>query len=136
MMDLLSVGLRARLSRLWRKATAWFGVRPWRLAGTVEEADEVPTRIPVHRAFLVGIHPHYKWLVFDCPCTAGHRIMLNLDPSRRPYWTLRLSRRQRITISPSIDYRHRDRSCHYFIRDGRLVWASRPRHGLRYLRRT
>src|SRR5438552_19193784 len=26
--------------------------------------------------------------LFDCPCRTGHRIMLNADPSRPPYWTL------------------------------------------------
>ena len=46
-------------------------------AGTVAEGDEVPDLIPVRRAFLVGAPSNWKWLVFDCPCGAGHRIVLN-----------------------------------------------------------
>ena len=112
-----------RLRRLWRTATDWLVPRPWTLAGIVAEADEVPDRIPVRRAFLVGVSPKWKWLVFDCPCGAGHRIILNLDRGRGPYWTLRLSGRRRITIHPSIDYRGQNGPCHYFIRNGRVVWA-------------
>ena len=117
------VGIGERLRRLWRAATGCLVLRPWLLGGIVAEGDEVPDRLPVRRAFLVGTSPKWKWLVFDCPCRAGHRIILNLDRSRPPYWTLQLSRRRRITIYPSIDYRDRNRSCHYFIRNGRVVWA-------------
>src|SRR5437899_8006736 len=39
--------------------------------------------------------------LFDCPCRTGHRIMLNADPSRPPYWTL--NQVVRLTISPSVD---------------------------------
>ena len=115
------------LARVWRVATGLLVFRPWLLAGTVSEGDEVPGRIPIRRAFLVGVPSAWKWLVFDCPCRSGHRIMLNLDPGRRPNWTVRLTRKRRITVSPSIDYRGRDRSCHYFIRNGRVVWARRIR---------
>lgn len=122
-----SSGLADRLRHLWRRARGRLVPRPWRLSGIVAECDDVPDRIPIRRAFLVGARSNWKWLVFDCPCRTGHRVMLNLDPGRRPTWTVRLTRRGRITVSPSIDYRGQDRSCHYFIRDGRLVWASRTR---------
>lgn len=124
------------LQRLWRGVSAPVVVRPWRLAGIVSEGDEVPDRIPARRAFLVGASAGWKWLVFDCPCHAGHRIMLNLDPGRRPFWNLRVSSKRRITVSPSIDYRGRGLSCHYFIRDGRVVWARRSRRLMSFLRRT
>lgn len=116
-----------RLQRLWGRAAARVVVRPWRLAGTVSEGDEVPEHIPARRAFLVGTPAGWKWLVFDCPCRTGHRIMLNLDSARRPRWTVRVSRWRRITVSPSIDYRGGERSCHYWITAGRVVWdRSRP----------
>ena len=124
-----------RLRRLWHAATRRMVLRPWILAGTVAEGDEVPDLIPVRRAFLVGAPSNWKWLVFDCPCGAGHRIVLNLDRGRAPYWTLRLSRRRRITIHPSIDYRGRNGSCHYFIRNGRVVWARGFRHQITFSRR-
>lgn len=88
----------------------------------MEQADDVPTVIPPRRAFLVGNWRRRKWLVFDCPCASGHRIMLNLDRRRRPFWRLRASRRRWITVSPSVAYRGTGRSCHYVLRNGRVLW--------------
>lgn len=123
----LSRRLAERLRRLWGRAATRVVFRPWLLDGMVSAGDEVPDRIPERRALVVGTHSSWKWLIFDCPCRTGHRIMLNLDPGRWPYWKLRVSSRRRITVSPSIDYRGRDRSCHYLITAGRVVWdRSRP----------
>lgn len=127
-MNRLSRWLGERLRGLWGRATTRLVLRPWLLAGTVSDGDEVPDRIPARRAILVGASSRWKWLVFDCPCRTGHRIMLNLDPDRRPYWNLRVSPTRRITVSPSIDYRGRDRSCHYLITAGKVVWDHRFRH--------
>ena len=96
--------------------------RRWYIEGSVEQADDGPGVIPPRRAFLVGNRRHRKWLVFDCPCDSGHRIMLNLDRRRRPFWILRASRRRRITVSPSVAYRGRDRCCHYALSNGRVLW--------------
>ena len=119
--------LAERLRRLWGRAATFLVFRPWLLAGTVSEGDEVPDHLPARRAVVVGARSGWKWLVFDCPCRTGHRIMLNLDPDRRPYWNLRVSSTRRLTVSPSIDYRGNGLSCHYFIRDGRVVWFRRTR---------
>ena len=135
-MTLLSRRLAKRLRRLWGGAATRLVFHPWLLGGIVSEGDEVPDRIPARRAFLVGVPSGWKWLVFDCPCRAGHRIMLNLDPDRRPYWILRVSSTRRLTVSPSIDYRGNGLSCHYFIRDGRVVWFRRTRRLMSFSRRT
>ena len=65
-----------------------------------------------------------KWLVFDCPCASGHRVLLNLDRSRRPFWTVRTAKRGAFTLRPSVDYRDPRRSCHYFVSDGRVEWVA------------
>ena len=94
----------------------------WAIEMTVSDIDDVPTRIPMRRAYLVAASKLEKWLVFDCPCNSGHQIMLNLDPSRLPYWRLLTSRGQRITVSPSVDYGGADRRCHFLIQQGRIIW--------------
>lgn len=100
---------------------SWLPFRRWHVVGTVESADEIPERLPRKGVALVGDSAMTKWIVFDCPCRRGHRVMLNADPSRRPRWTLNYSKP--VTISPSIDYRGADRRCHFHIRTGRVVWA-------------
>lgn len=99
--------------------------RRWRVTCTAGNVDEVPCTIPKRRACLVGSGQLQKWLIFDCPCNTGHRIMLNLDASRTPYWRLYTTRAQRITVSPSIDYRDGLRHCHYVLRAGRVIWSFR-----------
>jgi hypothetical protein len=99
----------------------WLPFQPWRIVGGTESADEMPEKLPRRGIALVTASGLTKWIVFDCPCRTGHRIMLNADSNRSPYWTLKSLRR--LTIFPSIDFRSTRRRCHYSIRDGRVVWA-------------
>ncbi|MER6401399.1 DUF6527 family protein [Kitasatospora sp. NPDC001603] len=62
-----------------------------------------------------------KWLAFDCPCKEGHRVLLNLNPSILPNWTVKAS--EPLTVSPSIDELRGDKRCHYFIRYGHIDWT-------------
>ena len=89
----------------------------------VESAADVPEYLPYRGAVLVVFGRHKPgWLVFDCPCARGHRIMLNLDPERYPWWqTLALDP---LTIQPSVDDHSNSSRCHYFIHGGRVVWTN------------
>lgn len=108
----------ANLARsLWRK---WIPGRPWRIVATVDAADEIPLRLPPRGAVLVGSLHHPKWLAFDCPCKRGHRIMVTLDPSHYPHWTI--LDEKKLTVSPSIDYQAPEHHCHYWISRGRVFW--------------
>ena len=49
--------------------------------------------------------------------------MLNLDGARKPFWRLDTSIRRKITLSPSVDYRDKDRRCHYFVKKGKIQWS-------------
>jgi hypothetical protein len=100
----------------------WLPFQPWRTIGMVESAADVPARLPRKAAVLVGTGGQIKWVAFDCACGTGHRIMLNTDASRRPFWSLQNAGRA-MSISPSVDYRGQDRRCHYFIRAGQTKWA-------------
>ena len=94
--------------------------RSWRIVLQVNDADEVPDRLPSRGIAIVGVDKFPKWLVFDCPCRRGHRIMLNLDSRRRPTW--RVVKRRPLTTTPSIDDLSLDR-CHFFIRNGKIQWV-------------
>lgn len=99
----------------------WLPIFPWRIVASVDAADEVPKALPRNGAVLVGSSERPKWIAFDCPCRSGHRIVLSLDRSHRPHWTL--SGDRALTVSPSIDYQTKQRHCHYFVRNGRIEWA-------------
>ena len=125
-----SIAPRGPLRRLiaaWRtRCHALFdslSFRLWRLEATVSDMDEVPLSIRPRRAYLVATRSRRKWLVFDCACGGGHRILLNLDDSRRPLWTLRLSKTNALTLRPSVNYQDAHRTCHYILSNGRIEWV-------------
>lgn len=99
----------------------WLPFRRWHVEGQYEDLDDLPEDLPRRGAALVMAPGRLKWIVFDCPCGTGHRIMLNGDHARRPFWRITSSRP--LSISPSVDFRGSDRRCHYFIRNGRTMWA-------------
>jgi hypothetical protein len=95
----------------------------WRVVAAVASADLIPERLPRKGAVLVGPRSTPKWVAFDCPCRTGHRIMLNTDRSREPYWSATV--KGKLTISPSVDYKQRGQRCHYIVRNGRIEWVHR-----------
>ncbi len=103
--------------------TSWLPFQRWRVVGMVSSADEVPETLPRNGAVVVCDGGPPKWIVFDCPCRTGHRIMLNTDSHRRPVWRVDRESRDRLTLSPSVDARSANRRCHYIVRDGRIFWV-------------
>lgn len=101
----------------------WLPLWSWRLVATVEAADDIPKRLPRNGVVLVGDSKYPKWIAFDCPCRLGHRIMINADMQRRPFWRLARGKSGRVTLSPSVDYFDRAKRCHYIMRDGKILWA-------------
>jgi hypothetical protein len=101
--------------------TQWIPFRPWRLAGLVAAADEVPDRLPPKAVVIVGTVDYAKWLAFDCPCGHSHRILIPLDKAKKPHW--RVEGRARVSVFPSIDAMRNGVRCHYIIRDGRTKWV-------------
>lgn len=99
----------------------WLPIFGWRIVGVVESADDIPHRLPRNGAVLVGPRTCPKWIAFDCPCRSSHRIMLNTDKARSPYWSITIQ--GDLTISPSVDYHNPKRRCHYFVRNGRIWWV-------------
>ena len=99
----------------------WWPFFRWRIVAVVDAADEVPNRLPRNGAVLVGTRLRPKWIVFDCPCRSGHRIMLNTDKLRLPQWSTTV--KGPLTILPSVDYHESSQRCHYFIRKGRVKWV-------------
>lgn len=99
----------------------WLPIYGWRVVANVDAADEIPDRLPRRGAVVVGLRARPKWIAFDCPCGTGHRIMLPTDQAYSPHW--KVSRREKLTIAPSIDSKSNGLRCHYFIQDGRVKWT-------------
>lgn len=113
---------RFSLKRWWHRRRPG----PWRVTATVREADDIPDVIPRHEATLVRSNQTLKWLVLDCPCGRGHRIMLNLDPRRWPTWNI--VSESPLTVWPSVDVDCDTRRCHYVISYGNIDWIREVKH--------
>jgi Family of unknown function (DUF6527) len=101
----------------------WFLPPRWRsleIVADVRRMREVPAHLPARGAVLVRAD-RLKWIVFDCPCDGGHRIVLPLDAESRPHWGVVTI--VPLTISPSVDSVRSERRCHYFVQRGSIVWV-------------
>lgn len=107
------MGLLTRL-RTWRRYT---------VTARYRSPIDVPDQLRRFDLTLTGTPGHPKWLIFECPCQRGHRVMLNLDTRTRPAWRLNDATDPRATITPSIDQRSADGHCHYWITRGRVRWV-------------
>lgn len=97
--------------------------RRWKADMTSPSVGDTPETIPHRHAIVVGPANHPKWLVFDCPCRRGHRVMLNLDVGHTPRW--RTSNDVPLTLHPSVDERSPVGHCHYVVREGRVRWIEK-----------
>ena len=109
------MGLLNRL-RTWRRHT---------ITARYASPADVPDHLRRRDVALTGTPQHPKWLVFDCPCRRGHRVMLNLDRSIRPAWRVNGDLHTPLTITPSIDEHSAYGHCHYWITRGTVRWVER-----------
>ena len=116
-------GMKKLLARLQSLPQRWWC--NWRIVGQVGAGDEVPDRLPNKGVVLVGAPGSATWAAFDCPCRTGHRLMLNLDRARRPFW--RVDPLKPLSIRPSIDSISPERRCHFIVHGGRIHWAGYSR---------
>ena len=108
------------ISRLASWARRRFSQPHFRRVLVINSVADVPERVEGGTIVLVGSE-RPKWAIFDCPCAAGHRVTLNLQPLHWPVWKVDL-RGERVTIWPSVDVRDA-RRCHYFVIDGVVRWV-------------
>lgn len=91
------------------------------LPATVDSAIDIPDRLARKTAVIVRKGDADVWLAFDCPCRAGHRVMLNLDRRAWPAWTI--NEPAPLTLVPSVDERTGYGRCHYIIKKGKIRWV-------------
>ena len=112
------VGMKV-LSAWWQSLPIpW---RAWRIVGHVDSGADVPENLPDRGVILVSNSGRPIWAVFDCPCRAGHRLMVNLDHARSPFW--RIQSVDPLSIYPSIDDVTSERRCHFVMYRGRIRWS-------------
>lgn len=95
--------------------------RTFQIVGSADAVDEIPEWLPRKGAAIVESSAGPQWLAFDCPCTEAHRVVLNLNPRRRPAW--RVDANNPLTLFPSVDQVRGAKVCHYIVRNGKVRWV-------------
>lgn len=105
---------------LWIKR-AWARCEPARKLALVE-GDSLPSDLP-KKDLVLAREDGEDWSIgLHCPCGCGRRLELMLVKEARPRWVLKLDKKGRPTLTPSVWLRGGCRS-HFFIRAGRIVWC-------------
>jgi hypothetical protein len=89
-----------------------------------EFVAEVPDHLSIKPGVIVivGGVDWAKWVLMKCPCGCGEVLTLSLMKSFRPRWKLKVSKKNRITLSPSVWKKDGCRS-HFYIRKSKLRWV-------------
>ncbi|WP_368860638.1 DUF6527 family protein [Mesorhizobium sp. GbtcB19] len=83
---------------------------------------DVPEKTRPRTVYLIGDDGPPWAAAFICPCGCGELVRLSLVRRDSPSWVASVGKGGRADLHPSV---RRIRGCrsHYFIRDGRIVWA-------------
>jgi hypothetical protein len=71
--------------------------------------------------YLVEKEHRKTWVVFSCPCEQGHRLVINLSPTKRPSWNISI-RKNQASLWPSLWLKGLCKS-HFWLRNNRVYWA-------------
>ncbi len=114
-MELAKVRRLSRWFKSQKKEPQYFG-----RVHTVATMSAVPSEIG-RDMYIVEKGRRRVWAIFNCPCERGHRLVVNLSPSRRPYWSVSV-RRGLASFWPSL-WLKQDCKSHFWIRNSRIYWA-------------
>jgi hypothetical protein len=85
-------------------------------------SDELPVCLP-RRNLVLASKDGEQWCVgMTCPCGCKQRIELPLLREVKPRWELRLDKRGKPTLTPSVWIREGCCS-HFYVRNGRVIWV-------------
>jgi hypothetical protein len=111
--------------KLFRKIAQWFRRKYKRLISARYKSIDVndfPKDVKPSIVYIVTDGAVPDTLIFKCPCGCDTDIYLNLLKDTRPNWSFYVSKKGKISISPSVWRKVGCRS-HFFIRRGRIDWV-------------
>lgn len=90
----------------------------------IVHVDELSENVNDRTIYIVG-HIEEPWLLaFNCPCGCHSLIQLNLLKEADPCWKYKVTKKQKINISPSI-WRHSGCKSHFFIKKSKIDWVGK-----------
>jgi hypothetical protein len=105
-------------SKFWRRLKSTHQYSGIKFVGSLPEVPaEVGNDIYIIESFNTA-----KWVVFNCPCSRGHKLTVNLMKSSYPRWTLRLSG-NKVSLSPSVVVTDHPCRSHFWLKSNHVYLA-------------
>jgi hypothetical protein len=101
---------------------AWF--TPQRKV-LIRDGDTLPIAMPKHDLILLKDGGEDWSVGFLCPCGCGEVIELLLLQNVKPRWDIKVDRRGRPTLFPSV-WKATGCKSHFWVRNGRIFWVDIP----------
>jgi hypothetical protein len=86
-----------------------------------------PEEVMSGEVVIVGDKNYQKWACFRCPSSCGELILLSLNKSQHPSWSITGDWLNRPTLHPSVRQLN-DCQCHFWIKNGVTHWCHDSRH--------
>jgi hypothetical protein len=106
------------LGKLWRRLRRR---RAFKHVVFVESMTSLPDRL-ASDIYVVRRAGFDRRAAFECPCTCGRRIDLNLVRSQEPHWSITV-RDGKVSIHPSVWLAASPCGSHFFVRDSKVTWV-------------
>ena len=88
--------------------------------------EEFPEIVNDKIIYIIG-NPNQPWLLaFNCPCGCHNIIQLNLLKDADPCWKYKVTKKNKINISPSV-WRTTGCKSHFFIYKSKIDWVKSRR---------
>ena len=101
-----------------RLATIQTWLRPLRAVA----CEDLPEALQSAHIYLIGEEGLAWQAAMLCPCGCDATIQLSLIKRDRPSWSQTTDSDGRVTLTPSV-WRTTGCHSHFFVRNGRIVWA-------------
>tara|TARA_R110000824_G_scaffold339767_1_gene526299 strand:- start:115 stop:465 length:351 start_codon:yes stop_codon:yes gene_type:complete len=108
--------------KIWNKFVAWLRSFGGGYAVRYVESDELPSDL-AKKTLTVAREDGELWVAgMICPCGCKARLELMLLEEAKPRWDLRVDRKGRPTLSPSV-WRNQGCNAHFWLRNGKILWC-------------
>lgn len=84
--------------------------------------DDLPEKVNDKTIYIVGNSKQPWLLAFTCPCGCQNIIQLNLLKDADPCWKYKVTKKNKINISPSV-WRTTGCKSHFFVRKSKIDWV-------------
>jgi hypothetical protein len=83
---------------------------------------DLPDHVNNKTIYIVGEKEHPWLLAFNCPCGCQNVIQLNLLQDANPCWKYKVTKKNKINISPSV-WRTTGCKSHFFVCKSKIDWV-------------